>query len=241
MIVVAFVAVALGAVLKSISGVGLPLVTIPAIAYVADIETAVAFTALPNLVQNAELARAERASRSATRDLPVLAFTGFVGGVAGTLLLVSVPEEPLIAVLVVVVLAYAVRFATRPSFRVTPSQARRFAPLVGLSAGAMQGAVGISGPIVASWIHSYRLERSAHVLSVTSLFAVAGLAQLPTLALSGRLADIWAWSLLSCVLSLATIPLGAHLRGRLSNDGFDRFVVVTLVASVIGLALRTFA
>ncbi|MEM7273810.1 MAG: sulfite exporter TauE/SafE family protein [Actinomycetota bacterium] len=238
--VVALVSVVVGAVLKSISGVGMPIVTIPAIAYVADIETAIAITALPNLALNGALAWQERAWLPETRDLVALGVTGFVGAVVGTLILVSVPEEPLIALLVAVVVVYAALFFRNPELRVGPERSRRLAPPVGMVSGLLQGSVGISAPVLASWIHSYRLPRNAQILSVTGLFAVAGLAQLPTLALSGELTGRWTVAALACVPALATIPVGTRLRQALSSDGFDRLVVLTLVASVVGLGIRTF-
>ena len=54
-------------------------------------------------------------------------------------------EGVVLLLFTVVVLAYAVLFFTRPSFSVERSQARRWSPAVGTLAGAMQGAVGISG------------------------------------------------------------------------------------------------
>lgn len=240
-LLVVLASVVAGSLLKSISGVGLPLVTIPAIAYVADIETAVALTALPNLALNGALAWNERSAAPDTRDLPVLAVTGFLGAVVGTVVLVSVPEEPLIAVLVAVVVLYALSFVVRPDVRIEPGRARRLAPLVGTISGGMQGAVGISGPIVVSWIHSYRLRRSAHILSVTLLFAFAGLAQIPTLLLSGTLnRSEWVVAAVACVPALATIPVGTSLRNRLSSQWFDRLVVAMLTVSVVGLAMRSF-
>lgn len=238
--IVALLAVTAGSLLKSISGLGLPLVTIPAVSYVADIETAVAVTAVPNLALNGALAWMERSSWPETRDLPVLGGAGFVGAVVGTIVLVSVPEEPLIAVLVLIVVVYAVTFFTNPEFRLEPRRARRFAPVVGTAAGAMQGAVGISGPIVASWIHSYRLPRDAYIFSVTALFAIAGLAQIPTLLVSGRISGLWTVSAIACLPALGTIPIGGRLRRTFSSVGFDRFVVVTLTVSVVGLGIRTF-
>lgn len=238
--VVVLLAVLAGSLLKSISGVGLPLVTMPVVTWVADLETAVAVTAVPNLVLNLVLAARERSSWPETRDLPVMAVTGIVGGAAGTLLLISLPEEPLIALLVLVVVVYAVLFVIDPDLAIAPATARRWAPFVGLWAGVMQGAVGISGPIVASWIHSYRLVRNAYVLSVTLLFAAAGLAQIPALLYSGRMTGLWTVSMLACIPALATVPLGNRLRSAFSSDGFDRFVVLTLVASAIGLGLRSF-
>lgn len=238
--VVAVVAVLIGGLIKSISGIGFPLVTVPLISYVSDVETAVVITSIPNLAVNATLAIQERGHRNETRDLPVLAITGFVGAVFGTLVLVSVPDEPLVALLVVVVVIYAVLFFTNPEFELDEAAARRGAPVVGLAAGSLQGAIGISGPLLVSWLHSYRLPRNAHIFAITTLFAAAGIAQAPTLALGGQLQGRWAVALAACVPALATVPVGRRLRQLISSTSFDRLVVSVLVASTIGLAVRTF-
>lgn len=239
-VVVALLAVVVGALLKSISGVGMPLVTIPAIAYVADVETAIGFTAVPNFLQNVALAFRERASIRETRNLAVLSVTTFIGAVIGTLVLVSIPQEPIIAVLVAVAVIYAVTFFAKPDFGVEPQNGRRLSPLVGTAAGMLQGAVGISAPIVVSWVHAHRLPRGAHILSVTTMFGAAGLAQIPTLAVSDQMTGLWIIAAVACIPTLAVIPFGSSLRARLSSEGFDRFVVLILLTAMIGLAIRTF-
>jgi hypothetical protein len=60
------------------------------------------------------------------------------------------------------------------------------------------------------------------------------------LVLSDRLAGLWLLSLVACVPALAPLPLGARLRSAFSSEGFDRFVVLTLLVSVLGLGARTF-
>lgn len=235
---VALVAVLAGSLLKSITGLGLPLVTIPAIAAVADVETAVAFTALPNLAQNLALAWRERDSWARTRDLPALGAAGFAGAVAGTLVLVSVPDEPLLVLLAIVVLGYVILFFSTPSFSLSPARSRTWAPWVGAVAGLLQGSVGISGPVVAAWIHSYRLAQPAYVLSVTVLFALSGAAQFGVLTVGGSLDGLWGPTVLGCAPALATIPLGGRLRHRLSAEWFDRSVVVVLAVSVVVLVIQ---
>jgi len=104
----------------------------------------------------------------------------------------------------------------------------------------MQGAVGISGPIVVSWVQSLRLDRNAQILAVTVLFAAAGISQFPVLVASGELKGLWIVTLAACIPALATIPLGSRIRDRLSSAAFDQFVLALLVFSAIGLAWRTF-
>lgn len=233
-------AVVVGSIVKAVTGMGLPLVVIPIAALFTDIDNAVVVIALPNLLANAVLANRERSSRHETRDLRVLASAGVVGAVVGTLLFVNVPEEPLIVALVVAIVGYIVLFFAKPDLHITADQSRRFAPGVGLLAGTFQGAIGISGPIVGSWVHSYRLARGAHIFSVTALFLVSGSTQFTILLASGELGGRVAATLLACIPVLASIPVGTALRDRVSGRGFDLAIVAMLGCSVIALTIQTF-
>jgi uncharacterized membrane protein YfcA len=101
--------------------------------------------------------------------------------------------------------------------------------------------VGISGPIVVTWIHSYRLPREAHILSVTGIFFFVGISQLVGLGVSGRLNDRLAAAMLAIVPMLVMIPVGTRLRDRLSGRAFDLAVLAVLTVSVTALLIRTFA
>lgn len=233
-------AVIVGSVVKAVTGMGLPLVVIPIAALFTDVESAVVVIALPNLLANGVLAVRERSSFAATRDLPALAGFSIIGAIVGTLLFVNVPEEPLILALVVAIVGYIVLFFAKPDHRTGPEQSRRLAPGVGLLAGVFQGAIGISGPIVGSWIHSYRLDRSGHILSITLLFLVSGLTQFAILVASGQLGGRVVATLLACVPVLASIPVGTALRTRVSSRGFDLAIIGLLASSVAALVIQTF-
>ncbi len=236
---IVLVAVVIGAVVKAVTGMGLPLIAIPIASLFIDVEDAVVVIAFPNLLANAVLGSRERHSWSETRDLPTLAVAGVIGAVAGTLLLVRVPEEPLVIAVIVAIVGYVVLFFAHPELRVGPRRSRQLAPAVGGVAGMFQGAVGISGPIVGSWIHSYRLPRSAHILSVTSLFFITGLAQLVVLIGSGELSGRVTATVLACIPVLASIPIGTRLRRSVSVRGFDLAIIGILIASALALTLQT--
>ena len=110
--------------------------------------------------------------------------------------------------------------------------------MVGGVAGLFQGAVGIAGPIVGSWIHSYRLSRSAHILSVTSLFFITGLTQLVVLISTGELSGRVTATLLACIPVLALIPFGTRLRNSVSGRGFDLAIIAVLAISAAALCLE---
>lgn len=236
---IVLIAVVVGSIAKAVTGMGLPLIAIPIAALFVDLDDAVVTIAFPNVLANGVLAWRERGHVGETRDLPMLAITSVVGAVLGAIAFVSLPEEPLVILLIIAIAAYVVAFFTHPDLEMGPTRSRRLAPGVGALAGAFQGAIGISGPIVGSWIHSYRLGRGAHILSVTSLFLVSGTAQFAVLVLSGELDGRVGASLLACVPVLASIPVGAALRNRVSARGFDLAVVGMLIASIAALTIET--
>ncbi len=237
-VAVVLAAVVVGAVVKAVTGMGLPLIAIPIASLFIEVETAVVVIAVPNMLANAVLAAQERRSYHETRDLPVLAGFGIVGAVAGTVVLVNVPETPLVIAVIVAIAGYVVLFFAHPELRTTPARSRRLAPAVGGVAGVFQGAIGISGPIVGSWIHSYRLPRSAHILSVTSLFFITGFTQFVVLLVSGELTGRVLATMLACVPVLLSIPVGTRLRNSVSARGFDLAIIGLLVLSVVALTLQ---
>ena len=237
---IVLVAVVIGAIAKAVTGMGLPLIVIPIASLFIDVNDAIVVIAFPNLLANAYLAGRERTSYNETRDLPTLAIAGVIGAVAGTLLLVNIPERPLVIAVIVAIVGYVVLFFAHPELRIGPERSKRFAPAVGGIAGVFQGAVGISGPIVGSWIHSYRLPRGAHIFSVTSLFFITGLAQLIVLIATGELSGRVVATLLACIPVVAVIPIGTRLRNSVSVRGFDLAIVGMLVVSALALTLQTF-
>lgn len=238
---IVLVAVVIGAISKAVTGMGMPVIVIPVAALFVDIGDAVVVIALPNLFANAVLVVRERKHVHETRDLPALAITGGIGAVIGTLLFVNVPDEPLVIALIIAIVVYITTFFLKPDLRTSPEQSRRLSPFAGLLAGTFQGAIGISGPVVGSWIHSFRLPRGAHIFSVTLLFLVAGSAQLVVLVVSGELGGRIVATLLACIPVLAVIPIGTRLRDRISGRGFDLAIVGMLALSSIALCVRTFA
>jgi len=233
------VAIVIGAIAKAVTGMGLPLIAIPIASLFVDVDDAVVVIAFPNVLANAVLAGKERRSYAETRDLPMLAVAGVVGAIAGTLLLVNIPETPLVIAVIIAIVGYVVLFFAHPDLRTTPARSKRLAPAVGGLAGVFQGAVGISGPIVGSWIHSYRLPRGAHILSVTALFFITGLTQLIVLVATGELSGRVNATLLACIPVLASIPIGTRLRDSVSGRGFDLAIIAILCVSAGALALQT--
>ena len=233
-------AVLAGSLVKSVTGVGLPIIAIPVMSLFIPVEEAVVIIAIPNAVMNLVLLVNVRHAAGDTHHLVVFNGAGVVGAVVGTFVLVSVSEEPLMIGLALVVLAYVATQARRgDGGHLDPAASRRWAPPVGFAGGVMQGAIGISGPVVASWAHAHRLPRDAYVFSVTVSFLLSGTTQIVVLGASGRLSgEPLALGLAAIVPILATVPLGARIRARLAGSVFDRIVLTLLSVSAAALVGR---
>jgi len=237
-LVVIVLASGLGALIKGVTGMGYPIVAVPLISLAMGVEDAVVVVALPNLAANVYLCWEAREASRESRDLDRLLVFGVVGAVVGTILLVNVPEPPLQVALAITVVVFVVLSLRHAELRISPATSHRWSPAAGLLAGLSQGAVGASGPVVATWLHGYRLSPKAYVFSVTSIFAVTGFAQIVVLVSQGAFTAVRLLGALLAALPVAAmIPLGVRLRGRLGGPAFERAVLAALLLSATSLLL----
>lgn len=238
-VILVLVASSAGMAVKSTIGIGYPLIAIPILATATGLENAVVVVALPTAASNILLAWRSRGALSDTSNLGLLAATAAAGAIVGTFVLVSVPEEPLILLIIVSVAVYGARVLWFKDLSVSAVAARRATPAVGVAAGLLQGVLGMPGPLLASWLHACRVPRDAYILSLTTLFLLSGIGQISaqvTVGAYDRQRLIAAAVALGPVIALT--PLGESWRRRLSDEAFDRTVLAVLAAATLLLMLR---
>lgn len=233
---------ALGAGVKGVTGMGYPLLAVPLISLVGGVDVAVVAVSAPNLAANIYLCWQARAGRSEARDLGRLVGFGVAGAAVGTVALVNMPDNPLLVVLAVTIVGFVIQFVRHPEMHIPPATARRWSPLAGTVTGLLQGTIGVSGPVVAAWVHPYRLPRDTYVYTITLLFGVTGAVQLVVLLGQGEMTAIRAWASLAAAAPAAiALPLGVRLRQRLAGPAFDRVVLAVLGASALSLLVEVVA
>lgn len=232
-------ALAVGAFVKGVTGTGLPQIAIPVMAATLGVERAVVIMAIPGIVSNAWLVWANRDMARSSRDLPALALTGVGGAVVGTVALTSVDGRVLTLTLAAVIFAYVVVVTRRPHLSLPARVSRWTSPPVGLLAGGLQGATGVSGPLLSTYLHGFALRPAAYVFSLSTLFLIFSVVQVSTIAGLGiyttdRLLD----SLLALVPIAVMLPLGNRLSRRLPADLFRRLVLVGLTLTAVVLVVN---
>lgn len=237
-VLIVILAMFVGAFLKGVTGLGLPVIAIPVMASFVGVEEAVVIMTIPGVVTNTWLIWRYREFRPATRDLPALLATGVVGVAVGSWLLTSVDNRALSLALAGVVVVYAATLFVNPHFRLSPAVTRVASPPVGLAAGTLQGATGISGPLLATYLHAFRLPPKAYVFSITTLFQAFALTQVASLAALGLYTGRrLALSLLALVPTMAALPLGTRVATRVPPRVFDLVVLLVLLGSAAKLVV----
>jgi uncharacterized protein len=231
------VAIAVGAFVKGVTGSGLPQVAIPVMAIFLGVEHAVVVMAVPGIVSNTWLLWRYRHHLPETRDLPVLLATGTLGAIGGTWLLKELDPRILSGVLASVILGYVLLRTARPSFALSAGVTQRLSAPVGLAAGTLQGATGISGPLLTTYIHGYRYPPRVYVVALVTMFQVFSVVQTATLVGLGLFTtERFSQGMLTLVPMAIALHLGTLATSRMSARAFDRWVLALLVASAAKLA-----
>lgn len=235
-VIIIMLAIAAGSAVKGVTGLGLPLIAIPIMASFLGVERAVVIMVIPGIVSNTWLLWVHRTHARATRHLPALLLASTAGVALGTWVLVQVSERVLSLLLALVLGAYLVNLYANPRFSLSHTVGRYLSPAVGFGAGILQGATGISSPIIATYFHALRLDKRAYVFSVTAAFQIMSIAQFISLYRFGlftqtRLLE----GLLALLPIVIVLPLSIRLARVISRRVFDGILIVLMIVMEIKL------
>jgi uncharacterized protein len=240
--VVVAVAITLGAVVKGITGMGLPPVALPVMAIFLGVEDAVVVMAIPTVVTNFALVVDNWEYR---RDNPVvgrMVVASAIGGVLGAWLLTNLDERAIAVLMAVLVGAYVASRATGSDWTMSRRVTEVSAAPVGLVGGVLQGATGLSGPWFGSYLHAMRLSAATFVFSIAAMFQFSSATQVVGLAVLGRYdARLFGLSVLAAVLAVGVVVGVRAFAPRVPRRVFDTLVIAVLVGSVVAMLYDSFS
>lgn len=236
MVAAVLVAISLGALFKGMTGLGLPLFAVPAIAMITSVEEAVVLMIIPGLGANLWLVINHRRFVALLREHIPFLVAGFAGGIVGTILLIVIDDRWLKLILAGWLALYLAQYflgdLLAPLFRARGA----VAALVGLTGGSIQGATGVSAHIVAPYFHGPKTQPEAYAFLVASAFLIFSVAQMSTaigtqLFTPARLALSFA----ALVPTLLFTKIGISMAGKISPVAFNRILLVTFLAMELKL------
>lgn len=236
--IIALLTFVIAGIIKGAIGSGVPVVVVPVLTMLYDVKLAIAVLVAPNLFSNALQVWQYRQHLLPLRFLLSFAVAGGAGIVLGTWGLVVLSPTLLslgvaAAILLYLIIKLAKRTATLP-FTV----AKRIVLPVGLLAGVLQGAAGMSAPASVTFLNAMRLERPVFIGSISVFFVAITLVQIPALLSAGILTwERSLYSLAALLVILAAMPLGARLGKRLPHRWFDRLIMCLLATIAIKIVV----
>ncbi|PTW62080.1 hypothetical protein C8N35_101115 [Breoghania corrubedonensis] len=228
-LVVIFLCLAAGGLLKGATGAGTPVIAVPALAMFFDVKTAVIILLIPNLFTNAWQIWKYRSFLPRRPFVKLFLAGGVIGVAAGTWALAALSAQTLQVGVGVVVLIYIGFRLLHPHWQLGERAGTASAAPAGIIAGVLQGASGISAPVSITYLNAMRLERAVFIPTISTLFLLFVVVQIPALAAAGLLS--WKLILISTVAVvpvLSAMPLGTRLARALSPAVFDRIILILL-------------
>ena len=230
------IAVVVGALVKSVTGIGLPPIAIPVLALFVGPQDAVVIMTLSTIVTNTQIAWTYRDALGETRHLWTMMAAGVLGAPIGVYFLTSLDPTSVGLVLGVTVIVYVGVSLLKPDLSIGDDAARLAAAPVGLAGGILQGATGLSAVVLASYIHAMGITPRAFVLTVSMLFQVFAVVQAIGFVVAGTYTAglVWA-SVVAAAAAMIVISIGTRFAPRISPTVFDRLVMGVLALSAVKL------
>lgn len=228
--------IAIGGFLKGVTGLGLPIFAIPALAMFLPVDNAVVVMALPSLVANAWLIVVHRKHAPIMKEHRTFLALGFIGALLGTWFLAKMDDSVLRIVLAGWLGIYLIQHYYRKSTSEVYAGKGSLKGILGLAAGTLQGTTGISAPVIAPYYHARGLSLSAYAFAVACTFALLSAAQLS--AMTGVqlfTPTLFAYSLLATATTLLFIPIGIRFGKKMHQETFDKFLPIVFVLIEIKL------
>lgn len=228
---IALITLLAAGIVKGAIGSGVPVIVVPVLTMLYDVQLAIAVLVAPNLVSNALQVWQYRRHLLPLRFLAAFSFAGGLGIVLGTWgLVVLSPEILLLGVASAIVLYLIIKVARR-RMALPFSIAARIVIPIGLLAGVLQGAAGMSAPASVTFLNAMQLERRVFIGSISVFFVAITCVQIPALLSAGILTtERFLLSGLALVTIVAAMPLGARLGKRLPHRWFDNLIMLLLAS-----------
>ena len=233
----ALLTIGIGALAKGITGVGLPILAVPVLASFTSVEEAVVLMVLPGVAANGWLVATYR-KWSVLRHHAGFLLLGLAGVVLGTWLLSILDDRWLKLILAIWLGVYLIQYFSRRSYDRYFSGRGALGPLLGMAAGTIQGASGISAPIVAPYFHANGLARESYAFATAFTFLLFSIVQIAAMSkvdlfTSERLAI----GLILVVPTLLFTHLGIRLSRNIHEQTFHRILLALFVAMELKLVI----
>ena len=218
------------------TSVGFAMITAAALALTIDPKMAVLLLAVTNpFISSVQIVNHRRQAPGWQRLLPV-AVGAFAGVPVGAVLLGILPREAIAVLLGLLAVFFAVTTLAGRGPRIPTPWQPAAAPIAGLAAGVANGTVGVSGPVLGTYLLAIGTTPAAFGFSISLLFLSMGIMRFVSLIVLGQLTGaLITTGALLLVPALVGQQLGLQLHRLVSPDRARQGAL--MVIGVAGLSL----
>lgn len=220
------VALLLSGMVKGVLSLGLPLVGMPLLTLVVDVQTAVSVLMIPLILSNLIQAIEGRGTLvMLKRFWPVIVC--LVGGTfIGTALFAALDRQVLLLTVGVLAIVLSTAAILQPHVTIPPRRERWLGPPVGFVAGVIGGMSTLFGPLLAVYVVGLKLPRDDFVKAISLLYLIAAVC----LTLGGTAQGIagpkeLAWSAAGMIPVYFGMLIGQRVRRYINPDQFRLLVL----------------
>lgn len=223
----------LGALVHGSLGFGFPMVTTPLLSFFFGVRFAILISIIPTLLNNAYSIVYGGRFIYLLKEYRVLAISGIIGSVLGTVIIIYLPAEPFKLLLAISILLYV--YTQAKEIQLTFIKKNPWSMFVfGTIGGIVGGSVNVSLAIFIIYLVNVNLSKNEIIKVINFCFILGKISQFFTFVASDLYTtEIFVYSGMGLLATIPGIAIGTLVRKKINYLLFKKILNVIL----LGLAL----
>ncbi|MDC0457007.1 sulfite exporter TauE/SafE family protein [Alphaproteobacteria bacterium] len=234
-IIIIFMSVFLGAIIKGAVGIGMSMFSVPIIAFFLPPTTAMILLCVPVLITNI-LQMQIKKGISSFRFFPMF-IALILGIIIGCNLILEINLSMISQIIAISIIFAAIinLFGINIKY-INPNLERKLTIPLGFFSGIIGGLSSMYSPYILAYLVSTNLEKEALIRTMATMYFIGSIFIFPIWIYNGlgTLSDL-IWSGLLLFPAILGQKIGTSIRSRISNESFKKIILYTLM--IIGTSL----
>ena len=234
-IIIIFMSVFLGAIIKGAVGIGMSMFSVPIIAFFLPPTTAMILLCVPVLITNILQMQIKKGIGS-FRFLPMF-IALILGIIIGCNLILEINLSLISQIIAISIIFAAIinLFGINIKY-INPNIERKLTIPLGLFSGIIGGVSSMYSPYILAYLVSTNLEKEALIRTMATMYFIGSIFIFPIWIYNGlgTFSDL-IWSSLLLLPAILGQKIGTSIRSRISNESFKKIILYTLM--IIGTSL----
>ena len=234
-IIIIFMSVFLGAIIKGAVGIGMSMFSVPIIAFFLPPTTAMILLCVPVLITNI-LQMQIKKGISSFRFFPMF-IALILGIIIGCNLILEINLSLISQIIAISIIFAAIinLFGINIKY-INPNLERKLTIPLGFFSGIIGGLSSMYSPYILAYLVSTNLEKEALIRTMATMYFIGSIFIFPIWIYNGlgTFSDL-IWSSLLLLPAILGQKIGTSIRSRISNENFKKIILYTLM--IIGTSL----